>query len=91
MAWAKRAVEQKQTGPTALRDGLIQKGIDQEIIEEVLKRVLGGGEEYWAREAAKKWSARRKDLRSAGFEGRLAGYLERKGFTPEAIEKVIKK
>ena len=90
-SWAQRVVERKQMGPLALQRKLELKGVDPEIIQEVLQRICQGiDEEQLALRAV-----RRRLERVKGDEPRtsgrvLAGYLARKGFTPEVIEKVLK-
>jgi regulatory protein len=91
LSWAQKAVERKQLGPLALERELELKGVDQEIIQEVLQKIRHEiSEEQLALRAIKK---RLERVRSGGPQslGRyLVGYLVRKGFTPEVIEKVLK-
>jgi len=92
MDWAKKAIEHKHLGPHALRMRLHLKGIDREIIEEILQKIYSEtDEEQVAQRAIKK---RLEDMRqghqSSTLGRKLAGYLARKGFTPEVIEKVLK-
>jgi len=91
LTWAQGAVKRRYLGPLALRTGLRLKGIDREVIEEILQKVYAEKDEE---QVAGAIGRRRLDLmRQNGPEGsrrRLAGYLMRKGFTSEVIRKVLR-
>jgi regulatory protein len=92
LTWAQKVVEHRQLGPLALRTGLHLKGIDREIIEEVLQKIYGcNDEEQVAQRAIKKrLEGMRPGLKSSALGRNLGGYLARKGFTPGVIEKVLR-
>ena len=91
LTWAQGAVERRHLGPLALRTGLRLKGIDREIIEEVLQRVYAEKDEEQV--AVTIGRRRLERMQPGGPEGsrrRLASYLMRKGFTSEVIGKVLR-
>ncbi len=91
LAWARKAVEQRFLGPLALQRGLELKGIDREIIQEVMEKLYGGtAEEHLALKAMRRRLAQVKAGKTKAFERSMAGYLTRRGFTSELIEKLIK-
>ena len=91
LTWAQGAVERRHLGPLAVRTGLRLKGIDREIIEEVLQKVYAEQDEEQVAGAIGR--RRLECMQRGGPEGsrrRLAGYLMRKGFTSEVIGKVLR-
>jgi len=91
LAWARKAVEQRFLGPLALQRGLELKGIDREIIQEVLEKLYGGtAEEHLALKAMRRRIAQVKAGKAKTLGSSMAGYLTRRGFTLEIIEKLIK-
>ena len=90
LTWAQGAVERRHLGPLALRTGLRLKGIDREIIEEVLQKVYAEkDEEQVAVTIGRRRLERMQRGGSEGSRRRLAGYLMSKGFTSEVIRKVL--
>lgn len=91
LAWAQKTVERRLLGPFALQKGLELKGIDGEIIQEVVGKLYSGpAEERLAVKAMRKKLAQVKVGKTKALERSMAGYLARKGFTSEIIEKIIK-
>jgi regulatory protein len=92
LAWAKKTIAQRFVGPSALQRGLESKGIDRDIIQEVLEKLYGGAaEEHVALKAMRRRLAQVKAGKSKAFERGMVGYLTRRGFTSEIIEKVVKR
>ncbi len=88
--WVKNRVESKPSGSALIRRELKQKGIAPDIIKDVLDETLKEYDEY---EAAKELVLKKiskikvKDNR---LLQRLSGYLARRGFSYEVIQKVLK-
>ena len=88
--WVKNRVESKPLGSALIRRELKQKGIAPDIIKDVLDELLKGYDEYEAaRELVLKkiYKIKVKDNR---LLQRLSGYLARRGFSYEVIQKVLK-
>jgi regulatory protein len=91
LAWARKTVAQRFLGPLALQRGLEAKGIARETIQEVLEKLYGGtGEEHLALKVMRRKLAQVKAGKPKTPESGMAGYLARRGFTSEIIEKLIK-
>jgi len=88
-AWVESRRRSKQKGLRALSSELYQKGIDREIIEEVLKSDEGGSEEELAKQALEKKLNSWKNLPKKEFQKKAYEYLARKGFDYSVIKKVI--
>jgi len=92
LAWSQKAVEHKFLGPLALQRELELKGIDREIIQEVLEKLYTGTpEEHLAMKAIRRKLAQVRGGKAKALQRSMAGYLARKGFTSEVIEKVVKR
>jgi regulatory protein len=88
--WASSRVRLRAFGRRRIELELKRKGVDREIIGEALAAVFGAEPEFGtAMNAAEK---KLSTLRSADRETRrrrLAGFLERKGYSFEIIRRVI--
>ncbi|MDP3758206.1 MAG: RecX family transcriptional regulator [Candidatus Daviesbacteria bacterium] len=94
--WTEARRKSKQKGIRAIKAELFQKGIDKEIIEEVVRlQVTGFSEEELAKQALEKKMKFWKNLPTLGFRKKAFEFLMRKGFEYEvvrdAIEKIMKK
>jgi regulatory protein len=89
-SWAQKAVERRLLGPLVLRAELTAKGIDREVIEEIVQKIYADSEEeHLAIQASQKQLMRMSDPTSQQSNKRLIGHLMRKGFTSEVIGKVL--
>jgi regulatory protein len=88
--WASSRVRLRAFGRRRIEQELRRKGVDREIIGEALAAVFGAEPELGtAMSAAEK---KLNTMRSADRESRrrrLAGYLERKGYSYDIIRKVM--
>lgn len=90
-AWVEARRKSKQKGIRAIKAELFQKGIDKEIIEEVVRlQVTGYSEEDLARQALAKKMKVWKNLDSKKLYQKSIEYLLRKGFDYEIVKKIIK-
>lgn len=79
-------------GSNRIRFELKQKGVSQDIIEELLKIFKENvSEEETVTELAKRRKALLKGLEPDKLRTRLYGYLLRKGFSPATVIKVLKR
>ena len=89
--WASSRVRLRAFGRRRIELELRNKGVDREIIEEALAAVFGAEPELGtAMSAAEK---KLNTMRSTDRETRrrrLAGFLERKGYSFEVIRRVVK-
>ena len=79
----------RKKGPKVIKIELLQKGIDKEIIDEVMGLVDGG--EQVAEELFNKKIKGWKNLEPMKFKQKAYDFLTRKGFEYSVIEKVVKK
>jgi regulatory protein len=92
LAWVQKMMGQRFLGPLALQRGLESKGIDREIIRDILEKLYSGTAELQlALKAMKRRLAKVKGGKAKVLERNMAGYLGRRGFTSETIEKLIKR
>lgn len=89
-SWVEARRRSKQKGINALKAELYQKGIEREIIEEVLSgQVTGDSEEELARKALEKKMKSWKNLERGEFKKKAYGFLMRKGFNYEVAREVV--
>ncbi len=84
-AWVEERTRRKASGPALLRDELRVKGVDSTVVDEILEEAFpdeAGRAVEVAAGLVGKWSR----LPPAKQGARLAAALERKGFSPDAIE-----
>ena len=89
LVFARYWIEQRETfkprGPIALRQELMQKGVARDIIDEALVDV---DVERAARKAGQSRVGRWMGLPEEQFRQKMAGYLQRRGFGYEIINKI---
>jgi len=88
--WVKSRIVSKPLGRSLMFRELKRKGIAVDIIEDVLNESLKGYDEY---EVAKELALKRLGkikVRDSKMWQRLSGYLARRGFSYEVIQKVLK-
>lgn len=91
-AWVESRRRSKNKGAKAIRLELLQKGIDKEIIEQVLSRQLSVvSEEQIAEKALEKKSRIWQNLDRMEFRKKSADFLIRKGFEFEVIKQIVDK
>lgn len=89
-AWVESRRRSKQKGVKALKLELWQKGINKEIIEQVVSRQLSAvSEEQIAEKALEKKSRIWRNLDQVEFRKKATDFLMRKGFEYETAKKVI--
>lgn len=88
-AYCEHRKDSLKKGPYAIRQELILKGVDRDIIEEVLSEVFSDEDEEisGAREVAKKYQ---KDLDTPKGKQRLFAALTRKGYSYATVKKVMR-
>lgn len=91
-SWVEVRRRSKKKGKLALKQELFQKGINKEIIEEVISgQVTGYSEEELAKQALEKKLRIWKNLPEIEFKKKAYGFLTRQGFEYEVIKNVIEK
>lgn len=89
-AWVEARRKSKQKGARALKAELIQKGIDREIIEEVISYQSSVvSEEELAKEALNKKMKAWKNLPPQEFKKKAFEFLARKGFDYSVIKNAV--
>lgn len=90
--WVEARRKSKLKGKIALKAELFQKGIDREIIEEVLgEETPGVSEEQLAREALAKKVRAWDKLIPLEFKKKAYGFLLRRGFEYEVVRDAVEK
>ena len=84
--WVENRNEFRPRGKRLLRYELYQKGIDEQIIQNVLQYV---DEEKLASQAARKQARKYRDLEWPDFRKKMSGFLARRGFNYEVISLTI--
>lgn len=91
-AWIESRKEYKKKGRSALKAELYQKGIEKEVIEEVLESELSrSDEEKLAKDAIYKRHKRWQGLPLIEQKRRAYEYLARQGFSYDLIREVVDK
>jgi len=89
--WAASRARLRGYGRKRIEQELRQKGIGQETIREALAETIPlGDERETARMVAEKKLRAMKSLEPEARKRRLAGFLERKGFSSEIIWSIIR-
>ncbi len=89
--WARSRIRTKPMGPHRLRQELEAKGVEGHLVRDVLRDIYEEGEEAAARRALSgKLSALRR-LPEASRFGRVARFLQRRGFSTEVIWRLLRK
>ncbi|MGH7369846.1 MAG: regulatory protein RecX [Candidatus Methylomirabilaceae bacterium] len=89
-AWARGRLQTKPMGARRLRQELEAKGIEGHLVREVLKEVYEDGEEAAARRAVAANASRVGRRVEGSGPGRMARYLERRGFSTELIWRLVR-
>jgi len=84
--WLDQRTKYKLSGGYLIKSELIQKGVDKEIIKEILD---GLDEEKMALEVAKKKTISYKRLNKEELRIKLGQFLARRGFNWSTIKKVV--
>jgi regulatory protein len=87
-AWIENRSEYRPRSRRALTFELRQKGVSDEVIEEIFDQT-GGADEDLAYQAACKQARKLKDLEWPDFRRKLGGFLARRGFTYDVIAPVV--
>lgn len=88
--WARGRLETQPMGPLRLRRELEAKGVDQDLVREVLRDIYEDGEEQAARRAvAGRWD-RLQRFRATSRTARMARFLQRRGFSTEVIWRLLR-
>jgi len=87
-SWVDNRSEFKPRGRIALQSELRAKGIDSDIINEVLSDI---DEEKLAYEAAQKQAHKYKNLDWKPFQKKMLGFLARRGFNYSVAGPIVKK
>ena len=92
LQWGQFKINQKKLGRNRLYLELLNKGIDQKILENILSPIYENNSEIQlARECAhKKWGTL-KGIESEKKKRRLIQYLKRKGFSADIIYQLLLK
>ena len=88
MAWVESRSRSKGYGRVRLETELRRKGVDSEVIGEALKQIEPEREHSLARSVALHLLGS-ADIADYAVRRRLAGYLQRRGYSWETIEQVI--
>lgn len=89
--WAASRVRLRGLGRRRVEQELRNKGVDRDIIREVLVETLSPDDEMAvARETAERKLRSMKNLEPLARKRRLAGFLERKGFSSEIVHSIIR-
>lgn len=89
-SWVEARRKSKQKGIKAIKQELFQKGIDKEIIEEVVRlQVTGYNEEELAKQALEKKMKYWQNLETLEFKKKAYELLMRKGFDYDIVKKVL--
>ena len=87
--WARGRLRAKPMGPYRLKQELDSKGVEEQLVREVLSEMYEDGGEAGARRAmAAKVSALRH-LPAASRTGRVARFLQRRGFSTQVIWRLL--
>ena len=84
--WVENRTQFKPRGKRALSSELFQKGIHNEIIEDVLGEL---DEEMLAYQCARSKISKYRGLDEKAFQNKLSGLLSRRGFPYHIIKDVV--
>ena len=88
--WARSRLRTKPMGPYRLRHELEAKGVEDHVVREVLKDLYEDGEAAAARRAMASKALGFRDLPAGSRTGRLARFLQRRGFSNEVIWRLLR-
>jgi regulatory protein len=89
-AWARRRLQTKPMGPHRLSKELEAKGIEGELVCEVLRDIYDQGEVAAARRAMAGKLSGLTHLPASSRTGRVARFLQRRGFSNEVIWRLLR-
>ena len=88
--WARNRLRLRGFGRRRIEQELRNKGIDREIVRETIVEVVSAEEEHEAaKKAAEKKLRTMRAVEPQARRRRLAGFLERKGFSSEIIRSIL--
>jgi len=88
--WARSRLRTKPMGPHRLRQELQAKGVEEELVGEVLREIYEMGEEEAARRAMAGKLPGLRHLPAASRMGRVTRFLQRRGFSTEVIWRLVR-
>jgi regulatory protein len=89
MRWAQDRVERYCWGPARIVSGLRQRGVGPTLAQDAVRTIMEGRtEEALARRAAQRYLESHPGIGGARAMRRLAGFLERRGYSWEVIYRV---
>ena len=88
--WARSRLRTKPVGPHRLRQELEAKGVEDDLVREVIKDIYEEGEEAAARRAMARKLSGLGHLPAASRAGRVARFLKRRGFSTEVIRRLVR-
>ncbi len=89
-SWIEDRIAHRPRGPVVLRQELLRKGIDRELITELLKSLQSTDDQMILAEKAllkKKMYSKERDPRVR--KRKIYQYLAQKGFSPEVIQETV--
>lgn len=89
-SWARGRLRTKPMGPHRLGRELRSKGVEEDLVREVLKEVYEAGEDEAARRAIAGKLRQLSGLSAASRAGRLARFLQGRGFSHEVIWRLLR-
>jgi regulatory protein len=87
--WIENRLKFRPRGPVILKSELIKKGIDREIIDQILEKIDDQSQHELALKIAQKQAQKFKNLDKSKFFQKMAGFLGRRGFSWEITKAVI--
>jgi len=87
--WVEERIRSRPRGKLLLRSELLEKGVENKIIDRVLKMHSQEDERSWAERLLKKKSNRYKNYEAKKRKEKLVAYLQRRGFSWVIIESVM--
>lgn len=91
-AWVEARRRSKKLGIKALKQELFQKGIDRELAERIMNNELSfNSEEQIAEQALERKIRAWGNLEPLDFKKKAFGFLARKGFEFDVIQKLVEK
>lgn len=89
--WASSRVRLRGLGRRRVEQELRNKGVNRDIVREVLVETLSvDDEKAVAKQAAERKLRSMKNIEPLARKRRLAGFLERKGFSSEIIRSIVR-
>jgi regulatory protein len=87
-AWARGRLRAKPMGAYRLKRELNSRGVEEPIVQEVLREVYEDGEEAAARRAFTAKVSALRHLPAASRTARVARFLQRRGFSTDVIRRL---